>query len=100
MKYWQLLFLLVPLTLSGCASAIYATGKHGDVLRKGVDWQAIVERLGEPIDRGLDRSGRDYEVFRAKGKVVPNEETLNEYRMGEGMAFVMLLGALEPYYLV
>lgn len=99
MKYRQLLFLLIPLVLSGCATAIYATGKHGDVLRKGVDRQAIVDRLGEPIECSFDKFGHDYEVFRARGKVVPNRETVNEFGMGEGMAFMMFFGALEPLYL-
>jgi hypothetical protein len=40
---------------SACASAIYASGKHGDVLRKGTDRQMIVERLGEPIERSVDK---------------------------------------------
>jgi hypothetical protein len=95
MNYKQLLFLLIPLVLSGCASAIYATGKHGDVLRQGTDREVIVERFGEPVERSVDKFGRDYEVFRAKGKVAPDRETVNEYRMGEVMTF----GLLEPYYL-
>jgi hypothetical protein len=96
MKYKQLLFLLIPLMLSGCASAIYATGKHGDVLRQGTDRQVIVERFGEPVERSVDKFGRDYEVFRAKGKVAPDRETVNEYLVGEAMSF----GLLEPYYLL
>jgi hypothetical protein len=71
--------------LSGCASAIYGNGQHGDILRKGTDRVMIVQRFGEPIERSTDRFGRDYEVFRAKGKIVPDGEDLSTYRLGETM---------------
>jgi len=98
MKYQHVLSLLTLgccVLSSGCASAIYASGKHGDVLRQGTDRQVIVERLGEPVDRSVDKFGRDYEVFRAKGKVAPDEADVNALCFGEVMTF----GILEPYYL-
>jgi hypothetical protein len=73
--------------LSGCASAIYATGKDGDVLCGGSDRAAIIQRFGEPIERRTDKFGRDCEVFRAKGKIAPKKDEIGDYMFGEVMTF-------------
>lgn len=83
------LFVIAMMFLNGCASALYSTGKGGDVLRPGTDRAAIVEQFGEPIRQGTDKFGHDYEVFRAKGKIVPPADEVGALAMGE----VMTLGA-------
>jgi hypothetical protein len=77
--------LALTALLSGCASAMYGSGKDGDVLCKGTDRAVIVQRFGEPIRRGTDEYGRVYEVFRAKGKIVPAQEDVGTYKLGEAL---------------
>jgi hypothetical protein len=77
--------LVLTALLSGCASAIYGSGKDGDVLCKGTDRAVMVQRFGEPIRKRTDAYGRVYEVFRAKGKIVPAQEDVSTYKLGEAL---------------
>ncbi|MDE3100371.1 MAG: hypothetical protein KGJ88_12945 [Verrucomicrobiota bacterium] len=77
--------LILAMLLNGCASAIYSTGKDGDVLRAGIDRAVIIQRFGQPIARGTDKFGHDYEVFRAKGKIAPAKDDVATFQMSEAM---------------
>jgi hypothetical protein len=83
---------------NGCSCVIYSTGKHLDVLRKGVDRQAIVECLGEPIaiEPSVTKDGYHDEVFLAKGKIAPGDGELGDCLGLNGQTF----GLLEPFLIV
>jgi hypothetical protein len=86
--------LLALITLaSGCASAIYGSGKDGDVLREGSDRAVLANRFGEPIRCGTDKYGRAYEVFRAEGKIVPDKESVTDIQV-----FEILFWPAEPIF--
>ena len=66
----SLIFLLIPLALcSGCASAIYAPGRIGHVLKGGAERSEIRAALGTPINSGADRNFNDspYDEFVVRG---------------------------------
>ena len=89
----NLIFLLIPLAFcSGCASAIYSSGRFSSVLKSGTDRSEIRAALGMPINSGEDRNSNDspQDEFIVRGAIAD--------RMlagGASMAAAMTLGLSE-----
>ena len=81
----NILLLLLLLFASGCASAIYGSGKYQDILRPGVGRSRIVQELGDPVRQGHDRWGRQCDIFLAQGKIAPPAEETAGYKLGEAL---------------
>jgi len=70
--------LSLTISLSGCASSIYGSGKGKDVFDRGTDRAAIIACFGEPVGRGTNMFG-SYEIFRAEGKIAPEHDDVVEF---------------------
>jgi hypothetical protein len=88
--YWPAIFvglLGLVVSLSGCASAIYGSGKGKDVFQRGTDRATVIACFGEPVGHGTDKCGRSYEIYRAEGKIAPPHDDVVEFQEFEAVTY-------------